>query len=181
MRGTAITRRYGRAIFDLAQEQNQGDRVLDDLRTIVSLCSEHDGLADVLYQPVHPSNERLAVWRSLADRAESSPLVRNFCAYLIDNGRMSSLPGIAEEMEGLIDEQAGVTRGEIIAAAPLQGNELQRLRAALSAHVGKELDLTVRVDPGLVGGLVAKVGNLVFDGSLRTQLEQLRSNLTKGH
>ncbi len=181
MRGTAITRRYGRAIFDLAQEQSLGARVLQELGDIVALCNEHAGLADVLYQPIHPSSERRSVVNAIADRGGISPLVRNFCSYLIDNGRMASLPGIAEEMKGLIDEQAGVTRGEIIAAAPLQDDELQRLRTALSARVGKELDLTVRVDPGLVGGLVAKVGDLVFDGSLRTQLEQLRSNLTKGH
>jgi len=181
MQGTTITRRYGRAIFELAIEADQSAEVLRDLERVRELCASHDGLADVLFRPVHPASERRGVWNSIARRGELTPVVRNFCAYLIDNGRMGDLPGIVEEVERLVDERAGISRGEIIAAAPLQEADLQRLRTALSERVGRELDLTVSVEPELVGGLIAKVGDLVFDGSLRTQLEQLRSNLTKGH
>lgn len=180
MQGTTISRRYGRAIFDLANEESRVTDVLREINEIVALCESHSGLADVLYRPVQPLNQRLAVWQSICSKGSLSGLIKNFCSYLIENGRMIALPAIADEMVMLVDEAAGITRGEVIAAAPLSEEELGRLRTALSARVGSQLDLTVRVDPNLIGGLVARVGDLVFDGSLQTQLQQLRNNLTKG-
>jgi F-type H+-transporting ATPase subunit delta len=181
MQGTTISRRYGRAIFDLANEESRATDVLCEIKEIAALCESHSGLADVLYRPIQPLNERLAVWRAIVSQGAISGLVKNFCSYLIENGRMIALPAIGDELERLVDEAAGITRGEVIAAAPLSDEELGRLRSALSARVGSQLDLTVRVDPNLIGGLIARVGDLVFDGSLQTQLDQLRSNLTKGH
>jgi F-type H+-transporting ATPase subunit delta len=181
MQGTTISRRYGRAIFDLANEESRATEVLREIKEIAALCESHSGLADVLYRPIQPLNERLAVWRAIASQGSISGLVQNFCSYIIENGRMGALPAIADELGILVDEAAGITRGEVIAAAPLSDEELSRLRSALSARVGSQLDLTVRVDPNLIGGLIARVGDLVFDGSLQTQLKQLRSNLTKGH
>ena len=70
-------------------------------------------------------------------------------------------------------------RAEVVSAAPLRDEQLARLRDALAARVGRQLDLEVRVDPELLGGVVAKVGDLLFDGSLRTQLRQLRAGLVR--
>jgi len=180
MKGTAISKRYARAIFGLAEEASRARETLEELTALVKLCADHPELGDALYRPIHPVRERLAVWRALATRMGASPIVKNFCSYLIDKARMGYLPQICEEMALLVDERAGISRGELVAATPLREEELERLRAALSARVGRQLNLSVRVEPELIGGVVAKVGDLVFDGSLRKQLEQLRNNLTKG-
>jgi F-type H+-transporting ATPase subunit delta len=78
----------------------------------------------------------------------------------------------------LAEEAAGRVRGEVVSATPLDPAQLDRIRSALARRLGRELDLAIRVDPALLGGLVARVGDLVFDGSLRTQLAQLRAQLT---
>ena len=107
-----------------------------------------------------------------------SPLVANFCSYLIDQRRTRDLAVIRDEFVRLAEEAAGRVRGELVTAAPLDAAALDRVRGALKRRVGREIELSVRVDPELVGGLVARVGDLVFDGSLRSQLAQLRAQLT---
>jgi F-type H+-transporting ATPase subunit delta len=98
---------------------------------------------------------------------------------LIDQRRLVDFPAIREEFERLASEAAGLRRAEIVSAGELRNDQLERLRRALSARTGGEVEVTARVDPSLLGGVIAKVGDLVFDGSLRTQLRQLRANLTR--
>jgi F-type H+-transporting ATPase subunit delta len=106
--------------------------------------------------------------------------VKNFYSYLIDHRRLVDFDGIFDEYKRLADEDAGLMTAEVVAASPLDDRRKDRLRRALSERTGREVQLDIRVDPELIGGAIAKVGGLVFDGSLRTQLSQLRANLTKG-
>ena len=98
----------------------------------------------------------------------------------VDQRRIVDFDAIVAEYERLADEAAGRLAAEVVAASPLRDDQRERLRRALSARVGSDVELAVKVDPALIGGAIAKVGGLVFDGSLRTQLAQLRDNLTRG-
>ena len=89
-------------------------------------------------------------------------------------------PAIRSAYEELADREAGRLRAEVAAASPIGDQQLERLRRALAARTGKDIELSVELDPALLAGVVAKVGDLVFDGSLRTQLRQLRASLMKG-
>ena len=89
--------------------------------------------------------------------------------------------GIRTEYERLADTAAGRLRTEVVAASQLASTLLDRLRRALASRTGCEIDLYVTIDPKLIGGVVAKVGDLVFDGSICSQLAQLRNTLTRGH
>ncbi|RIL07600.1 MAG: ATP synthase F1 subunit delta [Proteobacteria bacterium] len=170
--------RYAKALFGLAQETGRVDAVRDELNGLLAAIAEVPGLADVFIRPLHPARERLAALAQLAGPLGLSPLVANFCAFLIDQRRTRDLAGIRDEFVRLAEEAAGRVRGEIVTAAPLEQSQLERIRSALARRLGRQVDLEIRVDPGLVGGLVARVGDLVFDGSLRSQLEQLRAQLT---
>ena len=90
------------------------------------------------------------------------------------------MSGIAEEFNRLVDDEEGRMSAEVTTATPLDSAHEERLREALSRRTGREVRLEIKVDASLIGGAVAKVGDLVFDGSLRTQLSKLRANLTKG-
>jgi F-type H+-transporting ATPase subunit delta len=105
--------------------------------------------------------------------------VRSFFSLLIDQRRLVDFPAIRDEFERLASEDAGLRRAEIVSAGALRDDQLEGLRRALSNRTGSEVEITVRVDPSLLGGVIAKVGDLVFDGSLRTQLRQLRANLAR--
>jgi F-type H+-transporting ATPase subunit delta len=124
--------------------------------------------------------ERRAVLDQVAARLGLSQTVRQLCAILVEHGRMSDFFLIREELERLASEAAGHVEAQVVAASPLPEAQLERLRRALTARTERDVQLRVSVDPALLGGVVAKVGDLVFDGSLRTQLVQLRANLMKG-
>ena len=108
-----------------------------------------------------------------------SGLMTNFYSYLIDQRRLIDFPGIREEFTGLVDEDSGLITAQVVTASPLDEQRRERLRRALCERTGYDVRLEVEVDERLIGGLVAKVGDLVFDGSIRAQLESLRANLTK--
>jgi F-type H+-transporting ATPase subunit delta len=180
MKSQAAAHRYAKALFGLAKEEHRLADVRQELSRFAELLDLSPELRGALQQPLHPANERKAVLKALAAPAELSRLLVNFCSFLIDQRRLVDFQSVREEFDRLADEEAGLTTAEVVSASPLDDRRRDRLRRALSERTGREVRLEVSVDPGLIGGAVAKVGDLVFDGSIRTQLSQLRANLTKG-
>jgi F-type H+-transporting ATPase subunit delta len=177
-RGSAAAERYARALFSLAKDQDRVDAVGEELATLIAAMREVPALRDVLVRPLHPAKERRAALQAVGQHLGFSPLLQHFCAFLIDQRRTRDFEAIHERYVRMAEEAAGRVRGEVVSAAPLESAQLDRLRAALGRQTGRSVDLEVRVDPALLGGVVARVGDLVFDGSLRTQLAQLRASLT---
>ena len=170
--------RYAKALFGLAQEAGAVESTRAELDRVAGAITTVPTLADVLVLPMYPAAERRAALQRLAGPLGLSPLLTHFLSFLIDQRRTRDLAAIHEDYVRLAEEAAGRVRGEVVSATPLDPAQLDRIRAALARRMGRELDLAIRVDPALLGGLVARVGDLVFDGSLRTQLAQLRAQLT---
>jgi F-type H+-transporting ATPase subunit delta len=181
MRSSAAARRYARALFSLAQDDGRIADVKDELAQFSALLEQHENLRKALFQPIHPAAERRAVLVGVCERMGVQPTVRNLFTFLVDQRRLVDFEGIREEYGRLADEAAGRTKASVVSAAPLSDQDRERLERALSARTGGVVELDIDVDPSLIGGVIAKVGALVFDGSLRTQLNQLRASLTKGH
>ena len=117
--------------------------------------------------------------RALTTRLGASRTVANFFGYLVDRRRLIDFESIYEEYGRLADAAAGRVRAKVVSAVRLRDDQRERLRRALAARTGKQVELEEGVDPSLLGGAVASVGGVVFDGSLRTQLAQLHGSLTK--
>ncbi|MGH0036092.1 MAG: ATP synthase F1 subunit delta [Myxococcota bacterium] len=179
MRASAAAKRYARALFSLATEAGEVDRVRGELDTGSELFAESAELREALLTPLRPAAERKQVLSAVSDRLGFSDLMHRFFSFVIDQRRLLDFAAIREEYIRLADEKAGVTTASIVSAVPLDAGAQERLSSALSRRTGKRVQLEIAVDPELLGGIVAKVGDLVFDGSLRTQLGQLRANLTK--
>ncbi len=179
MRPTAAARRYARALFGLALESGELDATREQLDSTAQVFASSPELRDALMTPLRPAAERKAVLEAVAEREGLSVLLRHFFGFLIDQRRLLAFDAIREEFVRLADEHAGLTTATVVSAADLDSTQQDRLAAALSERTGKRVRLDVSVDPDLLGGVIAKVGDLVFDGSLRTQLGQLRANLTK--
>jgi F-type H+-transporting ATPase subunit delta len=177
----AAARRYARALFSIAEDEGSIEIVRGDLTTFSDLFAQNAEVKRALFRPLHPAKERRAVLVRICERVGAQPVVKNFFSFLVDQRRLVDFSAIRQEFERLADQAEGRTTASIISASPLGDQERERLRRALSARTGGEVELDVEVDPTLIGGVIAKVGNLVFDGSLRTQLNQLRASLTKGH
>ena len=178
-RGTAA-HRYAKALFGLAEDERRHREVRDELEKLSSLFEGSRELRDALLTPLHPASGRKAALREIANRISVSPLVQNFLSYLIDQRRLIDFNAIVEAYGEFADNAEGLLTAEVISASPLDDRRKDRLRRALSERTGREVRLEIKVDSALIGGAIAKVGDLVFDGSLRTQLGQLRANLTKG-
>jgi F-type H+-transporting ATPase subunit delta len=173
-------RRYAAALYSLAKDEGRTREIRTELEGLSHLLETETQLRDVLLTPLHPAKDRKKVLAALAGRAEVCRTVQNFYAYLIDRRRLIGFAGIRDEYIRLDDEASGLVKASITVASELDDRRKDRLRRALSEQTGCEVQLDLVVDPTLVGGAIAKVGDLVFDGSIRTQLGQLRANLTKG-
>lgn len=180
MRTSTAARRYARAMFGLAREESRVKEVRAEFAELTALLSESTDLHRVLLTPLHPVEERKRVLDALADRLQVGRTFRNFLAFLVDQRRLIDLSAIQEEYDRLADELSGRLTAEVRTATPLDEAQHERLQRALSSATGRDVELEVTLEPDLIGGAIAKVGDLVFDGTVRAQLAQLRANLTKG-
>jgi len=174
------SRRYAKALFSLARDEGRVTEVRSELARLGALLAENRELRDVLLQPLHPVAERRAVLRAICERLGANPLLRNFQAFLVDQRRLVDWAGIQEEFERLADAETGLSKARVRTASPLSPAQRERLQRALERRTGGRIELEIEIDPALVGGAVAQVGDTVFDGSLRTQLQQLRASLARG-
>jgi F-type H+-transporting ATPase subunit delta len=175
-----LARRYAKALFDLGRESGSPAALLEELDVIAQLASESRDFARVILTPLHPREQRRSVVSALAQRLGVSAEIRAFLLILVDENRTALLIPIRDELKVLVDRAAGRLQAQITSARELRADEVAQLKAALSRRVNAELTLEVKVDPQLIGGVVARVGGLLLDGSVRTQLASLAESLRRG-
>jgi F-type H+-transporting ATPase subunit delta len=180
MAGGALARRYARALFGLGEETRSAAVFLEQLDELTRLIVESDELRRSVFTPLHPRSERRAVIAELAQRLEVAQPVRAFAMLLVEENRTQLMPLIRDELRTLVERAAGRLEAQVTSARPLDPAEVERVRSALSERVGAEVRLELEVDEGLIGGLVARVGDLLLDGSVRTQLASLADSLRRG-
>jgi F-type H+-transporting ATPase subunit delta len=179
-RGLAVARRYARAVFGLAGAELSADALLAEVGALTDVIAANDELRRALFTPLHPRPRRKAIVGELASRLGLSAVVQAFAALLVDENRMASLPEIRDALRDLVDRASGRVEAEVVSARLLGDAEARALAEALSRRVGARVTLARRVDPELLGGVVARVGDLRLDGSLRGQLLALAESLRKG-
>jgi F-type H+-transporting ATPase subunit delta len=173
----SVARRYAQALLDLV-EKDPG-KVADRLLEFNRIIRETPLLKEVLISPAFRMEERRKVFdRVLKKLAWGAPLDR-FLWYLVEHRRMDHIGGIAEAFQGMVDQRAGKVRVEVTSAKRLDQATGTRLSSTLSKALGKTVIMKPRVDESLIAGLSVKVGDLVVDGSLKTQLNSLREILTR--
>ncbi|HZZ86406.1 MAG TPA: F0F1 ATP synthase subunit delta [Anaeromyxobacteraceae bacterium] len=173
----SIARRYAKALFDLAVEQDRVEQWSDGLTAFNQAVQSSPELHDVLVNPVYVKEQRRAIAAKLAASLQLDAEPTNFLSLLADRNRFGYLPGIVDQLRVLADKKLGRLRARVISAAPLAPTVAQQIADRLSGSAKAQVILEHHVDPSLLGGVVAQVGNLVYDGSVRTQLEDLRQTL----
>jgi F-type H+-transporting ATPase subunit delta len=173
----SLARRYAKAIFEIGVEQKVLDKLGDDLRSLANALKESHELAASLTNPAIRRDDRRKVLDALLARVGAHAMVRNVVHLLLERERMSSLPYISRELDAMIEAKAGRVRAEVTSARPLDGQQLAQITAALEKLSGKKVTVEKREDPELLGGVVAKIGDVVYDGSLRSELQKLRDTL----
>ncbi len=173
----ALSKRYARAILELATEQKVIDKVGAELTQMAAIWSESDELRDLFANPKTDAASRKAVLAEIAQRAGLSQLAKNSVLYVCDNGRMSALPDIARMYGVLAEKQGGAVSAEVTSAAPLPEAYYAQLQRALEQTTGKKVTVERKVDASLIAGVVTRIGDRVLDGSVRTRLNDLKDSL----
>jgi F-type H+-transporting ATPase subunit delta len=173
----SVARRYSQALLDLVVKDPA--KVADRLVEFDQIIRENPLLKEVLVSPAFRLQERRKVFdRLLGKLAWGAPLDR-FLWYLVEHRRIELIGGIAEAFQAMVDRRAGKVRVEVSSARPLDQSTGTRLSKVLSQALGKTVVMKPRVDQSLIAGLSVRVGDLVVDGSLKTQLNSLREALTR--
>jgi F-type H+-transporting ATPase subunit delta len=173
----SVARRYARALFQIGVDAGTVEALGQELSDLADLFQQSVELRQTLVNPVFKPSEKKAILDRLLPRVTPSPIVQRFAALILDRGRISLLPALARAYRELSDAHAGRVRAVVTSAVPLGASDLERVRRSLERRTKKKVMLEAQVDPSLIGGLVARVGDLVLDGSVRTQLETLRDKL----
>jgi F-type H+-transporting ATPase subunit delta len=179
MVNVSIARRYARALLEAAGAS--ADTVLNQLESFVALLQSSPELTDVVNNPAYTRAQKMKVVEALVGLNGGTNLqLVNALKLLVDRSRLSSLPDIARVYRDLVDAKLGRMRGRITSAVPLAPDALTRLSAALKSITQRDILIDSKVDPKILGGVTAQVGSTVYDGSLRTQLDELGRNLKTG-
>ena len=177
MAGKAHPKRYARAVFELALESNELDRWQQDLQTLATLVAD-DGFRNVMENPkVKAEDKDHLVQEALGT---GNPLALNLARLLVSRGIISIAGQIAEEYQRLLDEHHGVMKADVITAVPLEDADKVKLAGDIGEMVGKKIDLAAAVEPEILGGIIARVGGKLLDGSTRSRLAQLKRQLASG-
>lgn len=177
---SAVAFRYARALVDVVTAPGAADpqKVVGELQSFDALLRDNLELRILCATPAIPGAQKAAVLDRLAPLAGLSSVTRNFLKVVLDHDRMGDLAEIIEGFEALLNERLGIAIAEVVSARPLEEAERQQFSAALKARTGRQVRVTYSQDPALIAGAVARIGSTVYDGSVRGQLDRLRSELT---
>lgn len=177
---TRIAKRYARALFELAQEAECIEQIGGEMAAIATLYQTEATVRNGLTSPVTSREEKGEVLNVLIEAVNADAMLGNFLRVLLEARKLAIIPQIQGVYAAMADEATGKLRGVASAPTKLDDEALGRLAAALSKALGKEVILEADEDPALLGGVVARVGNLVFDASVKTQIERMKDSLIKG-
>lgn len=176
MIGSKVAKRYAKALFDLGQEDSQYEKYGQDLSEFVAFCEQNNEFRQVISNPIFPVDDRKKILDMILEKSDFSEIVKSFLRLLLDKNRIGVIEAIAIHYQVLTDKVSDIARAEITTARPLKAESLERLEKALETLTSKQIKSEVKEDRDLVGGIVVRIGDMVFDGSIKAQLEGLKES-----
>lgn len=178
-RTTEVGERYAQALFDLALETNKLDAVRADLKSLKAAWIESAELRRLATSPVISSEDQGRGLAAIAVKAKFETTTKNFLGLLAQNGRARDLGSVITSFEALYAKHTGVVAAEVVSTRALSAAQLKTITTALTTALGKNPEITTRIDPSILGGLKVKVGSKLFDASLKTKLDQMKFALKR--
>ena len=172
-----IARRYASALADVVLARNEAKEVQLELQAWSELIQGNANLQEVLRNPTIPLDQKRAVLNQLIERANPKTTTANFLKVLLQNQRLTELPEIDRKFAEILDERAGMVAATITSARPVPEEIQHRLQEKLTSVTQKKVRLNFEQDPDLIGGLVTRIGSTIYDGSVRSQLEQIKERM----
>jgi F-type H+-transporting ATPase subunit delta len=170
----ALAARYAAALFELADEQKQVDQVATDLSQLRAMIAGSADLQKLLRSPVITREAQGRAMAAVGDAAGIGDLGKRFVALVASNRRLFALPDMIDAFLAELARRRGEIRAQVTAAQPLSDQQRAALSEAIRRAVGGKIAIDVKVDPGLIGGLIVKVGSRMVDSSLKSKLQRLQ-------
>ena len=173
-----VARRYASALADVVIERREEREVQNEINTWASMIANNPQLKEVFANPTIAYDHKRAVLEDLLARSRVRETSASFLRVLLKNQRLAQLPEIAERFGQILDERSGVVAAEITTARPIPEELKKALHDTLASATGRTVRLTFATDEAIIGGLVARIGSTIFDGSVESNLERLAAGLT---
>ena len=180
MKNLAIARRYAKALLMIGKEDGQTETYREELSGIAELIHGEKELEQALTNPLYNAAGRRKVLEAVIEKMNLSKVMSSFVFLVFEKGRVGFIGSIDEFYQKLADELKGVARASLVSAAELSSEAVDKIRTSLSKRTGKDIILEIEQDPTLIGGIVTRIGDLVLDGSIKTQLLNMRESLKRG-
>ncbi len=175
-----VARRYAGALADIVIKSGETDSVKTELKSWETMMSSESDLRNAFSNPsiAHASKEK--VLEGLIAKTKPAKTTANFLRVLLKNSRLTEINEINEKFSSVLDERNGLISAGVTSARPLNDSEKADLQANVAKLTGKTVNLDFNIDKNIISGVITRVGSTVYDGSVRTQLEELRNRLVNG-
>ncbi len=177
MKQTILAKRYAKALFAIGKEDGKYEAYSEALKAVAALFASNPEVEDALTNPLYPLDIREKAMAAIVDSMDTEKVMGNFLNLLVEKKRAAILPEIAEVFQVMVDEDKNISHGTVVSAIELEKDLQNKIQDTLEKITGKKVELTASVDPSIIGGVIAKVGDLVLDGSIRTQLASLKGSI----
>ncbi len=164
----------------MGEEDGQAEEYGRQLNGFVELLDRESEFENVINNPLYPVDSRRAVLETVVDKLGLSAVLKSFLLLLFEKRRIAHLRGVNEFYQKLVDEFKGIVHADVVSASELSDEAIEKIRNSLARMTGKEVLLDISQDPSIIGGVITRVGDIVLDGSIRTQLENMKESLKKG-
>jgi len=178
MKNEAVAKRYGKALAELAHEAGRIPKVMEQLETVVNAWNECDDLRQLFLSPVL-TDERATVLPSVYQRLGLDEDMQKFMAIIIENRRINLLSEILEQFRYHVEDVQNKVRVSLTSARPLSIPQKEKLVSTLTTETGREIIIEEHINPSIIGGLIVAIGSQVYDGSVKTQLRNIKQALVK--
>lgn len=171
---SGVAGRYATALFELASEANAIDAVAADLERFEAVAAESADLRRLIESPAFSAEDQVKAIRAVLANVGISGIAGNFIGLVASKRRLFALPGMIQGFKNLVAEAKGIVSAEVTVAEAPSAQRVEEIRSALKSVAGKDVDVAIKVDPALIGGLVVKMGSRMVDASLKTKLNSIR-------
>lgn len=180
MIGNAVSKRYAGALFSIGKDKGLLDNFSETLQSLASAVEENAQLKELVLSPVIAQEEKKTLIMSILGLCRAGEIEKSFCSLLADKGRLALIPAIAADFKAMLDEAKGIGRGLVTTAIDLDNEKKAEILSQLEKQTGRKLELSYAVNSDILGGIILKVGDTVYDASLRAQLDNLRESIKRG-
>lgn len=175
-----VARRYAAALADVVTKTGETDKIQGELKIWEEMIRSNRDLSEAFSNPAVTQNNKEKVLEALLAKANPAPATANFLRILLRNGRINDLGAINSRFASVLEERAGKVSGKVVSARPLSDAEKAEIQSGFEKVTSRSINLRFDVNPDIIGGVVTTIGSTVYDGSVKTQLENLKTQLTQG-